>query len=500
MQAIIFANRLGDELSPLNRHYCPALLPVGNKAVIEYTLEDISSAGITQVKLVISPQAREIEQHLGTGNKWGVDIEYFLSKPQEQTTSVLKRLSLDTEEKLLLARGDIFRSPSIGQFIEFSKAFPDNFVQAKMANQKAGMMLLPAALPHVANLNWPLAGQSCGEAVVTLVLHGHCCMLDSFQSYIDTNLSLAANQYPSLTPMERCYQSANPEQDFYVGAKAHTGQLNKQSGWGIIGANARIDPSVTLKNGVLVGSNCLIDRETTLNNSLVLPHTYVGENLEIRDSILSKNLLINVRSGATLEIDDQALIGSSQAGEIDSSNRTSLTTRSLLLILLMLSLPLWPLIQAFSFIKYFYRMERKSAKVLYKPIQASVITQSHRDNSGHAFQTWRWNISPKVLALLPQLRHVISGRLDLFGASPEVRHSQGLQNQRLGVLGPVQLLLDESSPEEERTLLALEFDADKRHGKYLSLLWRSLLIHDGQENQNEVDGASLNRRQSMSNR
>lgn len=483
MQAIIFANRLGDELTPLNHYYCPALLPVGNKAVIDYTLEDIASAGITQIKLVISPQAKEIEQHLASGEKWGVEIEYFLSKPEEETSAVLKRLSLDAQDKLLLARGDIFRSPSIAQFIEFSKAFPDNFVQAKMANQNAGMMLLPAALPHIADLNWPLCHQGNDEAVVTLVLHGHCCMLDSFQSYMDTNLSLAANEFPSLTPMERSYNSANPEQDFYVGAKARTGQLNEQQGWGILGENAWIDPSVIMKNCILVGNDCQVDKGSILNNCLVLPHTYVGEGLEVKDSILCKNLLINVRTEGVIEIDDQALIGSCEVAVKGGTDKTGLITRFLLLILLTLSLPLWPLLQAVSFINSYgvknsgKNKDYSPKDLLSEPAFGARVTQSYKDNLGHTFQTWKWNISPMILALMPQLYYVICGRLDLFGSSPQISYSHGQATDRLGVFGPVQLLLDESAPQEERAMLALEFEANNDSTKYLSLLWRSLRVH-----------------------
>lgn len=484
MQAIIFANRLGDELTPLNHYYCPALLPVGNKAVIDYTLEDIALSGITQVRLVISPQAKEIEQHLGSGKKWGVDIEYFLSKPEEETSAVLKRLSLDTQDKLLLARGDIFRSPSIAQFIEFSKEFPDNFVQAKMANQNAGMMLLPAALPHIADLNWPLTQEGNDEAVVTLVLHGHCCMLDDFQAYMDTNLSLAANNFPSLTPMERSYQSANPEQDFYVGAKARTGQLNEQQGWGLLGENAWIDPSVVMRNCISVGNDCLIDKGSILNNCLVLPHTYVGEGLEVKDSILCKNLLINVRTKGVIEIDDQALIGSCEVPAKDETDKTSLMTRLLLLILLIASLPLWPMFQAVSFINsYGAKISGKNKHHSSKLPQSETtsearIKQSFKDNLGRTFMAWKWNISPMILALIPQLYYVISGRLDLFGTSPQISNARGQASGRLGVFGPVQLLLDESAPQEERSLISLEFEADSRSTKYLSLLWQSFRVHN----------------------
>ncbi|BAJ01476.1 nucleotidyltransferase family protein [Shewanella violacea] len=463
MQAIIFANRTGDELAPLNSHYCPALLPIGNKAVIEYTLEDIVKSGISQIKLIVSSQAKEIEQYLGRGEKWGLEIDYFLSKPQEETGLILKRLSLVDDENYLLVRGDIFRSPSISQFIDFSMDFSDDFVQAKMANQNAGMMLLPAALPYIADIDWPFSPHFDSTSVVTLVLHGRCFMLDNFRSYMDANLSLATNELPSLSPTDRSYLSANPQQDFYVGAKAHTGPLNRQDGWGIIGENSRIEDNVQLKECIVIGSNCLIDKESILENSLILPNTYVGEKLEVRNSILCKNLLINLQISGVIQINDQALIGANESLAKPGDNKTGSITKGLLFIILILSLPLWPFLSLYSSIR----------NAFIKQAEHSTISDTFIDNLGLTFQAWRWNIPGAIIARLPQLYHVLTGRLDLFGDSPEARYATGKELRRLGVLGPVQLLLDRTAPEEERQLLEIEFDADPRATKYLHLLWRA---------------------------
>ncbi|MPY24833.1 nucleotidyltransferase family protein [Shewanella sp. YLB-07] len=463
MQAIIFANRSGDELAPLNSHYSPALLPIGNKAVIEYTLEDIVKSGITKIKLIVSSQAKEIEQYLGQGERWGLEIDYFLSKPEEETGLILKRLALSSEESLLLVRGDIFRSPSIAQFIDFSMDFSDDFVQAKMENQNAGMMLLPAALPYIADIDWPFSPHFDSTSVVTLVLHGRCFMLDSFRSYMDANLSLATNELPSLSPSERSYISANPQQDFYVGAKARTGPLNEQDGWGIIGENSRIEDKVQLKECIVIGSNCLIDKESTLENCIILPNTYVGEKLEVKNSILCKNLLINLQNSGVIQINDQALIGANESQAKPGKNKTGSITKGLLLILLVTSLPLWPLLTLYSSIR----------NALMKQAEDSTISDTFIDNLGQTFPAWRWNIPSAITARLPQLYHVLTGRLDLFGDSPEARYATGKEQRRLGVLGPVQLLLDHTAPEEERQLLELEFDADLRATKYLHLLWRA---------------------------
>ncbi|WP_076411076.1 NDP-sugar synthase [Shewanella sp. UCD-KL12] len=464
MQAIIFANRTGDELAPLNSHYCPALLPVGNKAVIEYTLEDVVKAGITQIKLIISSQAQEIEAQLGNGEKWGLDIEYFLSKPQEETSSILSRLALDPKESLLLTRGDIFRTPSIAQFITFAADFSDDFVQAKMESKNAGMILLPAALPYIADIDWPLSSHSDTSSVVTLVLHGRSFMLDSFDSYMDANLSLAGNQLPTLTPSNRKFNSANPLRSFYVGAKSDSGNLSEQNGWGVIGEGSRIEQTVALNECVVIGKDCLIDRESVLENCVVLPNTYVGEKLEVKNSILSKDLLINIENGGVIQVNDLSLIGTNERIAKPCGRKTSKLTRSALLIFFILTLPLWPFICLYLSLR----------SVCIQEAAHFTVTDTFIDNLGHKFQAWRWNIPGTIIARLPQLYHVLTGRLDLFGDSPEARYAAGKELRRLGVLGPVQLLLDRSAPEEERMLLELEFDADLRSTKYLHLLWRAL--------------------------
>ena len=481
MKAIIFANRMGDELAPLDQHYCPALLPVGNKSVIEYTLEDIAASGITEVKLIISSQAKMIEQQLGRGERWGLKIDYFLSKPQEETRSVLGRLSLSSKDTLLIIRGDILRSPCLANFINFSKQFPNEFVQAKMANQNAGMLLLPAAYPYLSNIDWPLSHDVNSDSVVTLVLHGLCNMLDTFQDYMAVNLCLARNEIPSFTPMDRSFTSANPEQDFYVGAKTHTGDLSKQNAWGIIGKNTWVDPSVEMRNAILIGNDTLIDKGSILENCLILPHTYVGEGLEVNNSILCKKLLINLNTQGYIEIDDQALIGPSEHQVNQDSAGTHLRTRFFVLLFIISTLPLWPLVATYALIRTF---------LLQLPIKP-FISEMIDDNLGRTLVAWSFNVPNRILSLLPQLFLVLKGQLDLFGAPAQIRYVTGQNKQRLGIFGPVQLQLDNDAPEEERSLLILEFNNNPNSTKYLSLLWRSMktprLLHAVQNKQNMIN-------------
>lgn len=77
MKALVLAGGLGSRLRPLTQTGAKQLLPVGNKPIIHYVLEDLSSAGITDVGIIVGNEtAVGIQRGLADGRQWGIDITY----------------------------------------------------------------------------------------------------------------------------------------------------------------------------------------------------------------------------------------------------------------------------------------------------------------------------------------------------------------------------------------------------------------------------------------
>lgn len=76
MHALIFADRIGQELEPLNERTCVALLPVVGKPVLEHTLEALVAAGVREAVVALSPFADEVRAVLGDGSRWGMRLDY----------------------------------------------------------------------------------------------------------------------------------------------------------------------------------------------------------------------------------------------------------------------------------------------------------------------------------------------------------------------------------------------------------------------------------------
>ncbi len=80
-KAMILAAGLGTRLRPLT-HHCPKpLVPILNRPMIEHHLEQMAAIGIQEVAINLHYLPDQIQQHIGTGEKWGLKITYSLEEP-----------------------------------------------------------------------------------------------------------------------------------------------------------------------------------------------------------------------------------------------------------------------------------------------------------------------------------------------------------------------------------------------------------------------------------
>ncbi len=79
MKGLILAGGTGSRLRPITHTGPKQLVPVANKPVIEYAIEDLKEAEITEIGIVLGNLGREaIQEHLGDGSDYGVDITYII--------------------------------------------------------------------------------------------------------------------------------------------------------------------------------------------------------------------------------------------------------------------------------------------------------------------------------------------------------------------------------------------------------------------------------------
>lgn len=87
MHAVICAAGEGRRMRPLTEHYPKALLPIGEKTVIEYMLDNISTSGIMDVIIVVGYKAETVYKKIGTRYK-NCTITYVLNEEYKTTNNI----------------------------------------------------------------------------------------------------------------------------------------------------------------------------------------------------------------------------------------------------------------------------------------------------------------------------------------------------------------------------------------------------------------------------
>ncbi|MFB6179006.1 MAG: glucose-1-phosphate thymidylyltransferase [Halorientalis sp.] len=79
MKGVLLSGGTGSRLRPITHTGPKQLVPVANKPVLEYAIEDLKAAGITDIGVVLGNKGRkDIQRLLGDGSDYGVDITYIV--------------------------------------------------------------------------------------------------------------------------------------------------------------------------------------------------------------------------------------------------------------------------------------------------------------------------------------------------------------------------------------------------------------------------------------
>ncbi|NIB99450.1 glucose-1-phosphate thymidylyltransferase [Halobacterium sp. R2-5] len=79
MKGVLLSGGTGTRLRPITHTGPKQLVPVANKPVLQYGIEDLKEAGITEIAIILGNKGRdEIQEYLGNGSRFGVDITYIV--------------------------------------------------------------------------------------------------------------------------------------------------------------------------------------------------------------------------------------------------------------------------------------------------------------------------------------------------------------------------------------------------------------------------------------
>ncbi len=135
MKALILAGGAGTRLRPITHTSAKQLVPVANKPILFYGLEQMAEAGIVEVGMVVGDTEEEIRAAVGDGSTWGLKVTYIpQDAPLGLAHCVLIAQDFLGDEDFVMYLGDNLLRQGV-------KAFVDRFESDGRSHSVAQILL-----------------------------------------------------------------------------------------------------------------------------------------------------------------------------------------------------------------------------------------------------------------------------------------------------------------------------------------------------------------------
>jgi glucose-1-phosphate thymidylyltransferase len=116
---LILSGGAGTRLRPITHTSAKQLVPVANKPILFYGIEDMAAAGITDIGIIVGESRDEIAAAVGDGSRWGVRVTYL---PQEAPLGlahcVLIARDFLGDDDFVMYLGDNMLQQGLQEFVE----------------------------------------------------------------------------------------------------------------------------------------------------------------------------------------------------------------------------------------------------------------------------------------------------------------------------------------------------------------------------------------------
>jgi len=121
MKAVILAGGMGTRLRPYTTVLPKPLVPVKDKPIMEIVINQLVKHGIKEIYITTGHLAELIVAYFGSGEKFGIDINYSREEKPLGTAGPLGMIKEELTDTFLMMNGDILTDLNYSEIIEFHK-------------------------------------------------------------------------------------------------------------------------------------------------------------------------------------------------------------------------------------------------------------------------------------------------------------------------------------------------------------------------------------------
>ncbi len=404
-----------------------ALLPLGDRPVIQHIVEYLLSRGFTSIEMVMEHAPERVEALLGNGDRWGCKFNYHLATQPDRPYRSLRVIAGLKTEPWMLIHAEHFPcfetlDPALAKTLLYNGVFDRSEDGSVISStpQWGGTAVFPAG---------PVSEEFASLTREELVSHieemardgrgdvaANCPWID-----VSTPLALLESQNKLLRSELDSLMISGTERrpGIWIARNVVIHPTVVMNSPVYVGPNSHLNRGSRLGPNTVVSGDCIIDSNTIVENSLVMAGSYIGESLEVSHAVVDRNLLVNVRLGTGVDILENFLLGGLEKPL--RQNRVGGILRSLVAALLfVLLLPLW--LGCFLYYALVRKFPLTSVGVVSLPVNEDVralgtyLLPCYGRDAWGVLRPAGWGAFTRQF--LPGLPAVVSGKLNFVGLPP----------------------------------------------------------------------------------
>ena len=327
MRALVLAGGKGTRLRPLTYTLPKQLVPVANRPILHYVMDQISDCGIREVGVVLAPETGELVRAALEANPWGVSFEFVTQEAPLGLAHAVKvaRKFLGDEPFLMYLGDNLVGKPVRDVVARFRESGADALILLKAVEDPrqfgvaevdgAGRVLRLVEKPERPPSNLALVGVYCFSAAVHQVIErlrpswrGELEITDAIQGLIEAGRPVVSVE------LEGWWLDTGKKDDLLGANRVVLDEWVERRVEGTCDAESRIEGRVRLAAGAVVERSvvrgpAVIGRGAVVRNSFVGPFTSVGDRCRIERSRIEHCVVLDGAVVEGIEWMEDSLIG-----------------------------------------------------------------------------------------------------------------------------------------------------------------------------------------------
>jgi glucose-1-phosphate thymidylyltransferase len=339
LKAIVLSGGKGTRLRPLTFTCAKQLIPVANKPVIGYVLDQIATTNIKEIGVIVAPETSGyVREYIDNGSKWGFNVTYIPQEPLGLAHAIKTAQPFLGKDSFVMCLGDNLTGQSLNTFLQkFRREQLDSLIILKEVDNPSsfGIAQLDANgniirlvekpktnIGNLAIIGTYIFSSSVHKAITRIKpsLRGELEITDAIQEMVNMGFKVKAeilNSWWLDTGKKDDILSANAKILDEYAERDIKGNITNSN----IDGRVKVDADAKIANSTIRGP-CIVGKDSIIENSFIGPYTSIGNGSKIINSNLEYCVVLENVTVKDIDHLQDSLIGKNAKVTKNQRNKT----------------------------------------------------------------------------------------------------------------------------------------------------------------------------------